>query len=71
MFLPVRADFRLPRFPVLTVLVCLICVGVFLKQQSDWNDFGLAMERFCSSSRSHIDEIIFDRIGAAQDTDSC
>ena len=71
MFLPVKADFRLPRFPFLTTLVCLVCVGVFLKQQSDWHDFGMAMERFCNSPRSHIDEIIFDRIGAARDTDSC
>ena len=36
MFLPVKADFHLPRFPFLTVLICVICTGVFLKQQSDW-----------------------------------
>jgi membrane associated rhomboid family serine protease len=71
MFLPVKADFRLPRFPILTVLICLICLAVFLKQQSDWHDFGMAMERFCNGSRSHIEEIIFERIGAAQGFDSC
>lgn len=71
MFLPVKADFYLPRFPILTVLVCLICFGVFLKQQSDWHEFGMAMERFCNGSRSHIEAIIFERISAAQDTDSC
>jgi membrane associated rhomboid family serine protease len=71
MFLPVKPDFHLPRFPILTLLVCLICTGVFLKQQSDWHKFGMAMERFCGASRSHLETIIFDRIAASQGTDNC
>ena len=71
MFLPVKADFALPRFPVLTVLICLICIGVFIKQQSDWKEFGLAIDRFCNSSRSHIEQIVFERIAASQNMDTC
>lgn len=71
MFLPVKADFPLPRFPILTVLVCVICLGVFLKQQSDWREFGMAIDRFCNSSRSHIEQIVFERIAASQGTNSC
>lgn len=71
MFLPVKADFTLPRFPVLTVLVCLICFGVFIKQQSDWKEFGMAIDRFCNSSRSHIEQIVFERISTSQNMDTC
>ncbi len=71
MFLPVKADFALPRFPVLTVLICVICLGVFLKQQSDWKEFGMAIDRFCNSSRSHIEQIVFERIAASQNMDNC
>ena len=71
MFLPVKADFALPRFPVLTVLICLICIGVFIKQQSDWKEFGMAIDRFCNSSRSHIEQIVFERIAASQNMDTC
>ena len=71
MFLPVKADFALPRFPILTVLVCLICFGVFIKQQSDWKEFGMAIDRFCNESRSHIERIIFERIAASQNMDTC
>jgi len=71
MFLPIKADFPLPRFPIMTVLVCVICLGIFLKQQSDRHEFGMAMQRFCNASRSHIEEIIFERISVAQETDSC
>jgi membrane associated rhomboid family serine protease len=71
MFLPVKANFELPRFPILTVLICLICTGVFLKQQSDWYEFSAAMDRFCGGSRSHIETIVFERISMAMGTDSC
>ena len=71
MFLPIKADFPLPRLPILSILVCVVCLGVFLKQQSDWNEFNMAIDRFCSSSRSHIDQIIFERIATAQGTNSC
>ena len=71
MILPLKADFPLPRFPILTVLVCLICLGVFVKQQSDWADFGQAIERYCSTERSHLETIIFERIGAAENMNEC
>ncbi|MDH3861930.1 MAG: rhomboid family intramembrane serine protease [Gammaproteobacteria bacterium] len=71
MFLPVKADFALPRFPILTVLICLICFGVFIKQQSDWKEFGLAIDRFCNASRSHIEQIVFERIAETQNMDAC
>ena len=71
MFMPVKADFELPRFPILTVLICLICIGVFLKQESDRHDFGMAMARFCNASRSHLEQIVFERVSAANDSANC
>ncbi len=71
MFLPIKADFPLSRFPILTVLVCVICIGVFVKQQNDRYEFVLAMERFCNASRSHLESIVFDRISAAEGIDNC
>jgi len=71
MFLPVKADFGLPRAPVLTILVCLVCAAVFLKQQSDWNEFDTAIDRFCTANRSHIEQMIFDRIAVSQGLSGC
>ncbi len=62
MFLPVKADFPLPKFPAMTVLICLVCIGVFLKQQSDWSEFEYAMERYCDGARSRIDQIVIQRV---------
>ena len=62
MFVPVRADFTLPRFPWLTAIVCGVCVGVFLKQVEDWKEFENAVYAFCNAERSDISQMIFKQI---------
>ena len=71
MFLPIKADFVLPRFPVLTVLVCLICIGVFVKQVDDWNDFEVALNHYCNQDRSRIEEMVFSRIAELEQYGHC
>lgn len=62
MFLPVKADFRLARFPYLTTIVCLVCIGVFVKQAHDWNAYEDAIYDFCDTPRSNIKKMIFREI---------
>ena len=62
MFLPVKADFTLPRFPWLTTIVCALCFGIFLIQVNDWNKFEDAVYAFCGASRSNITRMIFNEI---------
>ena len=45
----------------MTVLVCLVCFGVFMKQQSDWSEFENAIERYCDGERSRIDLMVLQR----------
>ena len=62
MFLPVKADFNLQRFPWLTTLVCAACLVIFLKQVDDWQKFESAVYAFCGKSRSDIAEMRFNEI---------
>jgi len=71
MFVPVKADFKLPNWPVLTVLICLVCIGVFLKQQSDWSEFGLGIERYCAKPQSHLTEMVMTRIDELHNAEFC
>jgi membrane associated rhomboid family serine protease len=71
MFLPVKADFPLSRFPVMTILVCVLCFGVFLKQESDWSKFEHAIERYCDGARSRIDQIVLQRVDTLKGSEIC
>jgi membrane associated rhomboid family serine protease len=62
MFVPVKADFTLPRFPWLTTVVCTLCFGIFLNQVNDWNEFENAVYAFCGTARSNITQMIFKEI---------
>jgi len=70
MFLPVKADFKLPRFPWLTTIVCALCFGIFLHQVNDWNKFESALYEFCGQSRSNITRMIFKEISGSP-SDAC
>jgi membrane associated rhomboid family serine protease len=71
MFLPVKADFKLPHWPVMTVIVCLVCAAVFMKQQSDWSEFGHAVERYCEKPQSRLTEIVMTRAAEVWGTQYC
>ena len=71
MFVPIKADFRLPAWPVLTVLVCAVCIGVFLKQESDWRAFSLSIDRYCAKPQSHLTQMIMTRVESLQGADFC
>ncbi|NIV18049.1 MAG: rhomboid family intramembrane serine protease [Woeseiaceae bacterium] len=71
MFLPIKADFKLPHFPVLTVVVCITCALVFLKQRSDWADFEDALARYCQTPQSRLEEMVISRISKMQDATIC
>lgn len=70
MFVPVKADLTLPRFPWLTAIVCVVCFGIFLKQANDWHNFEYAVHGFCSTARSDIAQMIFREI-ADNSPDAC
>jgi membrane associated rhomboid family serine protease len=71
MFLPVKADFQLPAWPVLTVFVCLVCMGVFLKQESDWREFSHSIDRYCAKPQSHLTQMVMTRVDSLHRAEFC
>ncbi len=71
MFLPIKADFPLPRFPWLTIVVCVVCLGVFAKQDSDWREYEKAVYSFCDSPKSRLTQMVLMRIAGADSESPC
>ncbi len=49
-FFPYKADLDLNRWPVLTVLVCLVCVSVFLQQRRSTVAYTDALHAYCTEN---------------------
>jgi len=71
MFLPIKPDFKLERFPTLTVAVCVICSLVFFGQLLSWHEYEEALGQYCDSPRSRIQEMIFEQIKTNNNLQYC
>ena len=71
MFLPVKPDFRLTRFPILTITVCMICVLVFSSQLSAQFEYDEAVSRYCEKPRSRIEQMVLGEIASLHQLAFC
>jgi membrane associated rhomboid family serine protease len=71
LFIPVKPDFRLPRFPILTVLTCALCFVVFIYQINAWDEYESAFTSFCSEPKGRLTEIVMSRIAGAESDAAC
>jgi membrane associated rhomboid family serine protease len=71
LFLPVKPDFQLPRFPILTVLTCVLCIGVFLHQINTWDEYESAFTSFCSDPKGRLTEMVMARIAGSDSDTAC
>lgn len=71
MFLPIKPDFPLPRFPWLTALVCLVCVLVYVQQSRNWSEYQYEAIGYCEVPRSRLTDIVLQQISATEDGNPC
>ncbi len=64
LFLPIKADFPLPRIPVLTFVVCVVCAIVFWQQLEHRKDFFRDIVRYCNSDQSRLSQMVFERMAS-------
>jgi membrane associated rhomboid family serine protease len=62
LFLPLKPNFPLRRLPWLTMLVCVVCLAIFGKQQIDRDEYAQAIYAHCDEQRSHIKVMVLNRI---------
>lgn len=67
-FIPYKLDVGLYRLPVLTILVCLICLVTFLSQQGSDDRFGDRLEAYCARGLEPNLAAILRRLNHGSDT---
>lgn len=71
MFIPVKPDFTLPRFPFLTALSCALCVIVFMHQINTWHKYESAFTSFCLEPKGRLTEMVMARIAGVDSASPC
>jgi membrane associated rhomboid family serine protease len=70
LFVPIKPNFPLPHVPWLTIIISIVCLAVFAKQQVDREEYAEAIYAHCDKQRSHIKEMLFNRI-APESENAC
>ena len=71
MFFPYRVDVNLQRLPWMTLLVCAICIYVFLQQLKSHEQYVKSVNYFCEHSIKRATQLVLRRLNSAEQNTSC
>lgn len=63
LFIPYKADLQLARWPVVTVLVCLLCVAIYYQQERNEELVLASTEAFCVAEQPHTFTMVLRKLG--------
>jgi membrane associated rhomboid family serine protease len=59
LLVPYKADVELNRWPVMTLLVCCVCIWVFVRQVYSEHQYAQALDNFCDHSITRDEQVAF------------
>ena len=71
MFLPYRADLEFTHIPVITWLVCLVCIVIFFNQQESYHDITQTADKFCDQDHPRRFWLTMKKLAGDQADTAC
>ena len=70
-FCPLKFDLPLNRIPFLTILVCLVCLGIYGIQHANEQTYVKNTERFCNVERANMERMAMEKAIGSHDVMAC
>jgi len=70
-FFPYRLDANTRRWPILTLLICILCVWVYWQQYSVDRQYFVTLEKFCTEGLSKREHAWLNRVPTGYHGDNC
>ncbi len=71
LFFPFRVDLNFNRIPLLTILICVICIFVFIKQEASFADMENASKKYCQQEHERMFWLVIEKVYGERDADAC
>jgi membrane associated rhomboid family serine protease len=71
LFIPYKFDLSLNRIPYLTILICLVCIGVYWQQYANESDFQKQSIYYCSASLSNVERMAMEKTFGDASPNTC
>ena len=71
LFIPYKFDLSLSKVPYLTILVCLLCIGVYSLQFANEQDFHAKSWRYCDTTLNSAQSMAMQKSLGSSSPDAC
>jgi len=70
-FFPFRVDLNFNRIPLLTILACLMCLFVYIKQEASIEEMEQASKEYCQQDHERMFWLVIEKIYGERDVEAC
>jgi len=71
LFFPFRVDLNFNRIPLLTILICVVCLFVFIKQEASFDEMQKAANAYCQKDHERMFWLVIEKVYGERDSEAC
>ena len=71
LFFPFRVDLNFNRIPLLTILICVMCLFVFLRQEASFDNMQKAAKEYCQKDHERMFWLVIEKVYGERDVEAC
>jgi len=71
LFFPFRVDLNFNRIPLLTILVCVVCLFTFIRQEASFDEMQKASKEYCQKDHERMFWLVIEKVYGERDVDAC
>lgn len=71
LFFPFRVDLNFNRIPLVTILICVVCLFVFIKQEASFDEMQKAAKEYCQKDHERMFWLVIEKVYGERDTEAC
>lgn len=70
-FFPFRVDLNFNRVPLLTILICVLCIFVYIQQEASSSEMKRAANAYCQKDHERMFWLVIEKIYGERDSEAC
>lgn len=71
LFFPFRVNLDFNRIPLLTILICVVCLFVFTQQEASFGEIQRASKAYCEKTHERMFWLVIDKVYGERDVEAC
>ena len=71
LFFPFRVDLNFNRIPLLTILICVVCIFTYIRQEASTEEMLKASKEYCQKDHERMFWLVIEKVYGERDAEAC